>query len=105
MRSVAGRLRDTSRRQVEFGTVDALGRVCGRLAEMMDRYGHPDGRRVNITTPLSQSEMGAWAGLSREAVVKSLAALRALGWISTTGRTITIIDPAAVRARANSTVG
>lgn len=105
LRSVAGRLRHTSRRQVEFGTVDALGRVCGRLAEMMDRYGHANGERVDIAPPLSQSEVGAWAGLSREAVVKSLAALRALGWVATTGRTITVIDPAAVRARANATLG
>jgi CRP/FNR family transcriptional regulator, cyclic AMP receptor protein len=41
MRSVAGRLRDASRRQVEYGALDAVGRVCRRLVEMMDRYGVP----------------------------------------------------------------
>jgi len=100
LRSVAGRLRHTTRRQVEFGTVDALGRVCGRIVEMMDRYGHPDGNRVDVAAPLSQSELGGWTGLSREAVVKALSALRALGWIATTGRTITVIDAAALRVRA-----
>ncbi len=104
LRCVAVRLRQASRRQVEFGTVDALGRVCGRLTEMMDRYGHPDGPHIDIVAPLSQSEVGGWAGLSREAVVKALASLRALGWVSTKGRTITVLDPAAVRARAQATL-
>jgi CRP/FNR family cyclic AMP-dependent transcriptional regulator len=105
LRSVAGRLRHTTRRQVEFGTVDALGRVCGRIVEMMDRYGRPDGARVEVAAPVSQSELGGWTGLSREAVVKALAALRALGWIATTGRTITVIDPAALRSRAGASLG
>jgi CRP/FNR family cyclic AMP-dependent transcriptional regulator len=104
LRSVAGRLRHTTRRQVEFGTVDALGRVCGRIVAMMDRYGHPEGGRVELDAPLSQTEMGGWAGLSREAVVKALAALRALDWIATTGRTITVIEPEALRARAGDSL-
>jgi CRP/FNR family cyclic AMP-dependent transcriptional regulator len=105
LRCVAVRLREASRRQVEFGTLDALGRVCGRLTEMMDRYGRPNGAKMEIIAPLSQTEIAGWAGLSREAVVKALAALRALGWLTTKGHTITVIDPAAVRARAQVTLG
>jgi CRP-like cAMP-binding protein len=105
LRCVAVRLREASRRQVEFGTLDALGRVCGRLTEMMDRYGRPNGTRMEIVAPLSQTEVAGWAGLSREAVVKAFAALRALGWLATKGHIITVIDPAAVRARAQVTVG
>jgi hypothetical protein len=41
---------------------------------MLDRYGQPDGNRVEIAAPLSRSELGGWTGLSREAVVKALAA-------------------------------
>ena len=45
LRCVAGRLRDASRRQVEYGALDALGRVCRRLIELIDRYGRrPPGR-------------------------------------------------------------
>jgi CRP/FNR family transcriptional regulator, cyclic AMP receptor protein len=86
MRSVAARLRDASRRQVEYGALDAVGRVCRRLVEMMDRYGRPDGDRVIIDAPLSQADIAAWAGLSREAVVKALHALRVLGWVTTGAR-------------------
>jgi CRP-like cAMP-binding protein len=100
LRAVTERLRGASRRQVEFGTVDGLGRVCARLVDLMARYGRPDEITVTITAPLSQQEIGSWAGLSREAVVKALHALRSLGWIETHGRTITVADPAAVRLRA-----
>ena len=39
-------------------------------------------------------------GLSREAVVKALRALRRLGWIDNRGRTIVIRNPERVRQRA-----
>jgi CRP-like cAMP-binding protein len=41
---------------------------------------------------MSQTDLAAWAGLSREAVVKALRSLRALGWIESHGRDLTIID-------------
>jgi CRP-like cAMP-binding protein len=100
LRAVTERLRGASRRQVEFGTVDGLGRVCARLVDLMARYGRPNEVGVAITAPLSQQEIGSWAGLSREAVVKALHALRCLGWVDTRGRTITVVDPDAVRGRA-----
>ena len=101
MRAVAGRLHDTSRRQVEFGALDGLGRVCSRLVELMDRYGEPTPTGLRIAGPLSQSEIAAWAGLSREAVVKALHALRALGWVATSAKSITVLDVDAVTARAS----
>jgi CRP-like cAMP-binding protein len=103
LRAVTDRLRDASRRQVEFGTVDALGRVCRRVVDMIDKYGSGQGQ-LTIDAPLSQQEIGAWAGLSREAVVKALASMRALGWIDTRSRSITVLDPDAIRARANATL-
>lgn len=105
MRSVAGRLRDASRRQVEYGALDAVGRVCRRLIEMMDRYGAAVGSAVIIDAPLSQADIAAWAGLSREAVVKALHALRTLGWVSTTNRCITVHNVDAVTSRASVTAG
>jgi CRP/FNR family transcriptional regulator, cyclic AMP receptor protein len=102
LRLVAARLRDSSRRQLEFGAVDALGRVCARLVEMLARYGEGAGERV-VRSPFSQQDLAGWAGLSREAVVKALHAMRSLGWISMEGRAIRVLDEDAVRARARST--
>jgi CRP-like cAMP-binding protein len=101
MRSLAGRLRNASRRQVEYGALDSVGRVCRRLVELVDRYGTATADGLVITTPLSQSEIAGWAGLSREAVVKGLHTLRALGWLVTSARSITVVDLDAVRARAS----
>jgi CRP/FNR family transcriptional regulator, cyclic AMP receptor protein len=100
MRCVTGRLRDASRRQVEYGALDGLGRVCRRLVEMMERYGEPVGASVLISAPLTQGDIAAWAGLSREAVVKALRGLRRLGWVTTTPRSITVVNVDAVTSRA-----
>lgn len=100
MRHVAGRLRRASQRQVQYGALDGTGRVCGRLVELMDRYGCDDSGAVVVDAPVSQSDIAAWAGLSREAVVKALHGLRRLGWVRTDAGTITVLDALAVRARA-----
>jgi CRP/FNR family transcriptional regulator, cyclic AMP receptor protein len=97
---VVDRLRTRVRHQMEFGTGDALGRVCARLAELAERHGESEGEAVVVRSPVSQADLAAWTGLSREAVVKALRALRQLGWIHSEGRTITITDPEQVRRRA-----
>lgn len=97
---VIGRLRSRVRHQLEFGTGDALGRVCARLADLADRYGVPDGDSVVLRSPLNQSELAAWTGLSREAVVKALRALRQLEWIDVRGRTFVVRDLERLRGRA-----
>lgn len=104
LRLVSARLRGASRRQVEYGALDAVGRVCARLVELMERFGQTTDAGVVIGGPLTQSDIAAWAGLSREAVVKALHSLRAVGWVETTGRSITVVDAGAVRARAAVTL-
>jgi len=97
---VIDRLRTRVRHQLEFGTGDAMGRICARLAELADRHGRWDGGDVIVQSPLTQTELAAWAGLSREAVVKVLRALRQLGWVENRGRTIAIHELERVRERA-----
>ncbi|HKY74676.1 MAG TPA: Crp/Fnr family transcriptional regulator, partial [Acidimicrobiia bacterium] len=97
---VIGRLRSRVRHQLEFGAGDALGRVCARLADLADRYGEPDGDAVAVHSPLNQTELAAWTGLSREAVVKALRALRQLEWIDVSGRTFLVKDLERLKGRA-----
>ncbi|MGE0879925.1 MAG: Crp/Fnr family transcriptional regulator [Acidimicrobiia bacterium] len=98
---LATRLRTTTRHNVEFGAGDALGRLSSRLLEVAERFGAQqlDGT-VRVESPVTQADLAAWTGLSREAVVKGLRALRALGWIENQGKTITVLDPAKLEARA-----
>jgi CRP-like cAMP-binding protein len=94
------RLRLSNRRQLEFSTSDALGRVCARLDELATRYGTTEGpSSVLIDLQITQTELAQWCGLSREAVVKALRKLRELGWISTSNGTIAIDERAEVSAR------
>ncbi len=101
LKSVTRRLRHTSRRQAEYGALDAVGRVCRRLVELIDRYGQPDGDTTVIASPLTQGDIAAWAGLSREAVVRVLHDLRGLGWVRTSAKSIVVVDPHSVRVRAS----
>ncbi len=95
-----GRLRAQVRHQLEFGAGDAMGRVCARLVELADRFGYLDGPTTVIHSPLSQADLAAWTGLSREAVVKALRQLRTMGWISNRGPDITVHDLAGLKRRA-----
>lgn len=100
-RLVAGRLRDADRKRAEFGSQDTTARVAARLVELADRYGEPTGAGLQIAMPLSQDEVAAWTGASREAVSKALAALRASGLIETSRLKVVVRDLSALRARAN----
>lgn len=101
LRVVTARLRSATRRQLELGAADALGRVCRRLVEVAERFGHPDaaGRTV-VRSPLTQQDLAAWSGLSREAVVKALRTLRTRGWVEWHGRSFVVVDGAALAGRA-----
>jgi len=97
---LARRLRHASQRQVEYGALDALGRVGRRLVELVDRFGEPSDDGMRITVPLTQTDLAGWAGLSREATVKALRDVRERGWLSTGPRSLVIHDVAAVRHRS-----
>jgi CRP/FNR family transcriptional regulator, cyclic AMP receptor protein len=97
---LVARLRRSSERQLEFGTSDALGRLCGCLLSLLERYGDEGDSPRHARLPLAQHEIAAMTGLSREAVVKALRAMRSLNWLELHAREVTIIDEPAMRARA-----
>jgi CRP/FNR family transcriptional regulator, cyclic AMP receptor protein len=98
---VAARLRESSQRQLEFGSSDALTRLCRSLLVMIDRFGNQDSD-PSVHLPIAQHDLAKLTGLSREAVVKGLRRLRDLAWVETSGRTFVIRDLQAVRDRAQT---
>lgn len=86
------RLRDADKKRIEFGAFDTVGRVARRLVELAERFGETSEEGVRITAPLSQQELAAWTGSSREAVSKALQTLKGRGWIETHRRGITVVD-------------
>ncbi len=94
------RLRDSGQRQLQLGTGDSLARLCFRILVMVDRFGSEIDGQPTVECPLNQTELAAWCGLSREAVVKQLRRMRTLGWLETDGRRMTLLDPVAIKSRA-----
>jgi CRP/FNR family cyclic AMP-dependent transcriptional regulator len=97
LRSVAARLRASDRLRVDYAVNDVVVRVAGRLVELCDRYGAEDGAGIDVGLSITQDELAAWAGASREAVAKGMALLRTLGWVQTERRRIIVLDLPALR--------
>ncbi len=93
MSMLAHRLRDADRQRLEFGSDYTVDRVAAHLIELAGRFGtaQPDGCVV-IGLPVSQEDLAAWCGASREATVKALRQLRALGLIETGRRRLVVMD-------------
>ncbi|MGH8901856.1 MAG: Crp/Fnr family transcriptional regulator [Egibacteraceae bacterium] len=92
LRMLSRRLRKATKDRAALAMNDALGRICLRLVELADRYGELTDGRIRITLPLSQQELAAWTGTSREATSKALHTLRRRGCIETRRREIHILD-------------
>jgi CRP/FNR family transcriptional regulator, cyclic AMP receptor protein len=100
LRGVADRLRAADRQRVDYAVNDVVVRVAGRLVELCDRFGSEDGAGIDIGLAITQDELAAWAGASREAVAKAMALLRTLGWVQTERRRILVLDLPALRRYA-----
>ena len=100
LRGVAERLREADRQRVDYAVNDVVVRVAGRLVELCDRFGTQDGTRIDTGLAITQDELAAWAGASREAVAKAMALLRTLGWVQTERRRILVLDLPALRRYA-----
>lgn len=97
LRSVVGRMTEATQGLVELATQDSVGRVARRLTELGADH---DGRSTApYELELTQDELASWTGATRETVSRALRLMRQLGWLATGHRTITVLDPAAVRAR------
>lgn len=93
-------LRASEMDQVVLATGDALARVTHRLLELVAGWGAPGERGVEVTLPLTQAQLGAWAGVSRETTVKCLQWLRSRDLIHTSRRHIAILDVPALERLA-----
>ena len=103
IRVLVRRLAEADRDRIDLATHDSIGRVAKRLLELAGDHGVPvgEGRRIDLS--LSQDELASWTGATRETVSRALRLMRTLGWIATDRRTITVLDPDALRKRSRGT--
>ncbi len=95
---VAALVAVADRQRVDLATKDVIGRVAARLVELATQSAaEPHEDPVTISLALSQDELAAWTGASREAVAKALQNLRKLGLVQTGRREIIVTDLGALR--------
>jgi CRP-like cAMP-binding protein len=101
--AVVARLNEADRRRAAYLGSDVRARLAALLLELADQYGvarqGTAGRVVDL--PLSQHDLAAAIGASRESVARAFAAFRAAGLVETARRRTVVLDPAALRAEAD----
>jgi len=99
IRMLVRRLSEATRDVVDLATRDSVGRIAKRLLELAAEHGAPTDGGTRIELSLSQDELARWTGATRETVSRALRLMRQLGWVATDHRTVTVLDPAALRER------
>jgi CRP-like cAMP-binding protein len=99
IRMVVRRLTEATQDVVDLATQDSVGRLAKRLVDLSSEHGRPAAGGTQIELELTQDELARWTGATRETVSRALRLMRQLGWVATDRRTITVLDPAALRER------
>ena len=99
IRMLVRRLTEADRDRIDLATQDSVGRVAKRLLELAAGHGSTVEEGTRIELSLTQDELASWTGATRETVSRALRLMRRLGWIATNHRTITVVDPEALRKR------
>ncbi len=99
IRMLVRRLSEATRDVVDLATRDSVGRIAKRLLELATEHGAPTDGGTRIELSLSQDELARWTGATRETVSRALRLMRQLGWVATDHRTVTVLDPVALRER------
>lgn len=105
IRSLVRRLTEATRALVDLATQDSVGRIARRLVELAADDGAKGRLSGPIELELTQDELASWTGTTRETVSRALRLMRQLGWVSTGHRTITVLEPAALRERGGERSG
>lgn len=100
IRMVVRRLTEATQDVVDLATQDSVGRLAKRLVDLSSEHGRPAAGGTQIELDLTQDELARWTGATRETVSRALRLMRQLGWVATDRRTITVLDPAALRERS-----
>jgi CRP/FNR family transcriptional regulator, cyclic AMP receptor protein len=100
IRMLVRRLSEATFDLAALATQDSVGRVAKRLLDLAADHGVPSARGTRIELSLTQDELARWTGATRETVSRALRLMRQLGWVATDHRTITVLDPDALRERS-----
>jgi CRP/FNR family transcriptional regulator, cyclic AMP receptor protein len=95
------RLRTTNELIEDASFLDVPGRLAKRLLDLADRHGVETVHGLEIALKLSQSELAAMIGASRESVNKQLGWMRDHQWIALERQHIILLRPEELRKRSS----
>jgi CRP/FNR family cyclic AMP-dependent transcriptional regulator len=101
VRVILGRLHAADRRREASASMGVSRSLASFLAELVDRYGTPDGSVIDISVHLTQEELASLISTSRDSAVRGLSTLRTRGLIATRRRQIVVTDLDGLRRYAS----
>ena len=102
LRVMTKRLRDTDQLVQDAAFLDVAERLAKKLLQLMEAHGRKTDRGCEIDLHLTQQDLAAMIGATRESVNKQLGAFRDRGILAVDRQRITILQPAALRARVEA---
>ncbi|MCG3041554.1 Crp/Fnr family transcriptional regulator [Streptomyces fenghuangensis] len=102
MAQLTERLRSADDQRRSLASATVLERLAACLVELADRTGRQESGSTVIRLPLSQHEIAAAIGATREAVAKALRLLREEGLVRTGPKVIVVNDPEPLRLLGGS---
>ncbi|RKR87243.1 CRP-like cAMP-binding protein [Micromonospora pisi] len=102
LRHLAASLREADGRRAEYGASNGDSRLAGLLLELVSRHGVRTAEGVVIDLPLTQQDLAASVGASREVVARTLRILRDREIVLTRRRQIIVVRPELLRSLARS---
>lgn len=100
LRELASQVRKGDERIASRATEDTHTRLAAQLSLLCGTYGEHTGCTPPIELRISQDDLAAWIGTTRETVGRSLARLRGDGILTTGRQRIHVHDPLALEALA-----
>ncbi len=94
------RLIQTEDQLIDLVSTDVAGRVARQLLLLARRFGTHTGEVLRVAHELSQDELAQLIGADRVSVNKALRNFASRGWILVEGKSVLILDPAALARRA-----
>ena len=96
IRLLGRRLNRATEQMTDGVELPAPARLAKALLQLAALHSRPTEDGLEISLPLSQRELGSMTGLIRESINKHLGSWREAGWLTQSGRTITLRDVAAL---------